>query len=94
MLEKHLHLGCRRSAYLLLKVKLWGAALSPVLCKQCELVQKMPPGGREEVAVAGLLVLVKLFGPATGWTRTCAPLSSFSLLLHTSELVFCVRPDR
>lgn len=34
-------------------------------------------------------MLVKLFGPATESTRTCAPLSSFSPLLHTSELVFC-----
>lgn len=92
-LEKHLHPGCRRSA----SPKSWRADLSPVLCKQCELVQRTPPGGREALKrslLVVLLVLGKLFGPAKESVRTCAPLRGFSLLLHTSELVFCVRPER
>lgn len=52
----------------------------------------MPPGGREAFERWLLLVCwcwCWLFGPATDSTRT-----GFSLLLHTSELVFCVRPER
>lgn len=66
------------------------------LCKQCELVQKMLPGGREALKrsrLVVLLVLVKL-DLLQSRTKTQDLLSTvFPFLLHTSKLVFCVWPE-
>lgn len=62
--------GCPRDGggvpLILLRVKLSRAEPSPFLCKQCELVQKMLPGGREALkrSVGG-------FAGAGRVVRTC-----------------------